>query len=314
MSSASNTAAAASNTAATTAAAASNTATEASIAEQKRATEAAIAEQKRQFDISQALQIQARDQARTDQMPWLNAGTTAVNRLANGLTPEGEFNNVPKFNFGYNQNADPGYGFRFDQGMRGLNASMAARGMGVSGANIKGAIDYGQGMGSQEYQNAFNRYTTGYNADLNAQNTLYNRVAGVAGTGGTAANQIASQGLGTASSMGAAGTNLANSISNSLISNAANTGNAYVTNAANIGNAYTTSAANTGNAAMAAAGIRNSAYGGAANLLGRMYGPSVASNPYGNAAAANLNPYNWGNVYGYGGGGTVPTTYDPNIP
>jgi hypothetical protein len=124
--------------------------------------------------------------------------------------------------------------------MRGVNASMAAKGMGLSGAGIKGATEFGQGMGSQEYNNAFNRYVTGFNANTGERNQLYNRYAGVAGTGQQAVGSVTAQGANMAG---------------------------------NIGNAYMTSAANTGNAAMAAAGQRQSAFGGAANVLGRMYGP-----------------------------------------
>jgi len=219
-----------------------------------RASDASIAEQRRQYDLN-----------RTDQAPYLAAGTESVNELAAGLRPGGRFASATPFDFRYDQNAGPGYGFRFDQGMRGVNASMAAKGMGISGAGIKGATEFGQGMGSQEYNNAFNRYLTGFNANTGERNQLYNRYAGVAGTGQTAANQI-----------GAQGANMAG----------------------NIGNAYMTSAANTGNAAMSAAGIRNSAYGGAANVLGRMYG----RNPYGVGQQLS-NQYGYDNVYGAGGGG-----------
>jgi hypothetical protein len=62
------------------------------------------------------------------------------------------------FDFQYDQNTDPGYGFRFAEGMKGLERSAAARGGLLSGATLKGITRYGQDMGSQEYQNAFNRY------------------------------------------------------------------------------------------------------------------------------------------------------------
>jgi len=220
-----------------------------------QASDASIAEQRRQYDLN-----------RIDQAPYLAAGTGAVNQLAAGLAPGGRFASATPFDFRYDQNADPGYGFRFDQGMRGVNASMAAKGMGISGAGIKGATEFGQGMGSQEYNNAFNRYVTGFNANTGERNQLYNRYAGVAGTGQQATNQIGAQGANMAS---------------------------------NIGNAYMSSAANTGNAAMAAAGIRNSAYGGAANVLGRMYGyggygrnpPSPTGNPSGYNTTAPYDPY-----------------------
>ena len=202
-----------------------------------RASEASIAEQCRQYDLN-----------REDQAPYLAAGTGAVNRLGAGVAAGGEFGATMPFDFQYDQNTDPGYGFRFAEGMKGLERSAAARGGLLSGATLKGITRYGQDMGSQEYQNAFDRYTTGFNANTGERNQLYNRYAGVAGTGQQAVGGVTAQGANMAS---------------------------------NIGNAYMTSAANTGNAAMAAAGQRTSAFGGAANMLGRIYGPQFAGG-YGN--------------------------------
>lgn len=193
-----------------------------------RASDASIAEQRRQYDLN-----------RTDQAPYLAAGTGAVNRLGAGVAAGGEFGAATPFDFRYDQNADPGTAFRLSEGVKALDRSAASRGGLLSGATLRGVQRYGQDLGSQEYNNAFNRYVTGFNANTGERNQLYNRLAGVAGTGQTAANQIGAQGANMAS---------------------------------NIGNAYMTSAANTGNAAMSAAGARNSAYGGAANVLGRMYG------------------------------------------
>lgn len=78
---------------------------------------------------------------------------------------------------------DPGYAFRMSEGMKALNNSMAARGMGVSGANIKGALRYGQDLGSQEYQNAFNRYQVNRSNQLNPLQSLM-------GAGQTSANTL----------------------------------------------------------------------------------------------------------------------------
>ena len=226
-----------------------------------QASAASIAEQRRQYDLSRA-----------DQAPYLAAGTTAVNRLGAGVAAGGEFGAVTPFDFRYDQNTDPGYGFRFSEGMKGLERSAAARGGLLSGATLKGITRYGQDMGSQEYQNAFNRYVTGFNANTGERNQLYNRLAGVAGTGQTAVNQI-----------GAQGANMAG----------------------NIGNAYMTSAANTGNAAMAAAGQRQSAFSGGANVLGRMYGNKGFSNPFGGNAEYNdynATPYQNDPIYAMSGG------------
>lgn len=52
---------------------------------------------------------------------------------------------------------DPGYAFRLAEGQKAIERSTAAsRGL-QSGAALKAAARYGQEMGSQEYQNAFNR-------------------------------------------------------------------------------------------------------------------------------------------------------------
>jgi hypothetical protein len=193
-----------------------------------RASDASVGEQRRQYDLN-----------RTDQAPFLTAGTGAVNRLAAGMAPGGEFSrSFSSEDFLANQ--DPGYGFRMSEGMKALDRSAASRGGLLSGATLKGAQQYGQGLASQEYQNAFNRYQTNRANQLNPLQSL------------------AGQGQTTATALGAAGSNMAS----------------------NIGNAYMTSAANTGNAAMSAAGIRNSAYGGAANVLGRMYGRTPMTDPY----------------------------------
>ena len=81
--------------------------------------------------------------------PFYDTGVNAMNNLAGqaAYTPAA-----------FNYQADPGYAFRFNEGMKGLNASAAASGGLISGNALKGAIDYGQAAGSQEYQNAYNRY------------------------------------------------------------------------------------------------------------------------------------------------------------
>lgn len=236
---------------------------------QRRASEAATAESRRQYDINQ-----------TNQAPYLQAGQSAVNRLGAGVTPGGEFGSATPFNFQYDPNSDPGTAFRMSEGMKALDRSAAARGGLLSGATLKGAQRYGQDLGSQEFQNAFNRYLTGFNANDAQRTGVYNRLAGVAGTGQNAANQVGAQGANYASTVGNIGMN---------------------------------SAANIGNAGMAAQGFRNSAYGGAANALARLYGPQRGQDQYGggydpyrNAALANQQ-YGSGNVYGFGGGGQMPT-------
>lgn len=100
--------------------------------------------------------------------PWRTAGTTAVNQLSAMTQPGGaatkEFSYAP-----FSYTADPGYAFRMKEGLNAMNATAAARGGLISGNALKAGQVYGQEMGSQEYQNSFNRYLSNYG---NAQNTF----------------------------------------------------------------------------------------------------------------------------------------------
>ena len=82
--------------------------------------------------------------------------------------------------------ADPGYAFRLQEGLKALDRSAAARGGLLSGATLKGAQRYGQELGSQEFTNAFNRYQLERQARLNPLQSL-------AGMSQTAANTMSNQ-------------------------------------------------------------------------------------------------------------------------
>lgn len=81
----------------------------------------------------------------------------------------------------------PGYEFRLGEGQKAIERSAAARGNQLSGAALKGLTRYGQDFASNEFQNAYNR-------DLANRQTTYNMLAGVSGTGQTAATNIAQMG------------------------------------------------------------------------------------------------------------------------
>jgi hypothetical protein len=135
--------------------------------------------------------------------PFREAGITALNKLvplATEYTP-----------FGMDQfQADPGYSFRMSEGMKGLERSAAARGGLLSGATLKGIQRFGQDLGSQEYQNAFNRYQTERQARLNPLQSL-------AGVGQTTSQQL-----------GAAGTQMAGNVGNLITGGAAARASGYV--------------------------------------------------------------------------------------
>lgn len=69
---------------------------------------------------------------------------------------------------------DPGYQFRMAQGTNALDRSAAARGMLNSGAQQKALVGYGQGLASEELNNAFNRVGAVQNNSQQAANALAN--------------------------------------------------------------------------------------------------------------------------------------------
>lgn len=134
------------------------------------------------------LQQKQYEQTRQDQMPWMQAGQTALN----ALTPLAM--NYKPFDMNTFQQ-DPGYQFRMDQGLKSLERSAAARGGLISG-NTGGALqNYGQGLASQEYQNAFNRYQAERQAQLGPLQSL-------AGVGQTTAQQLGASGAANANAIG----------------------------------------------------------------------------------------------------------------
>ena len=100
--------------------------------------------------------------------PFVDKGTAALNKLAEMTEPGGRLTKDFEYQ-PFNYQADPGYAFRMKEGLNAMNATAAARGGLISGNALKAGQVYGQEMGSQEYQNSFNRYLQNY---ANAQNTF----------------------------------------------------------------------------------------------------------------------------------------------
>ena len=151
------------------------------------------------------------------QKPWLQAGENALTRLSTGLQPGGEFGT--KFS-ATNWQEDPGYAFRLKEGNRALNQAAAARGGLISGNALKAAERYGQEMGSQEYQNAFNRYYREREAMLNPLQSL-------AGVGQTTAQSLGGAAQAYGQSAGALASATGASSANSLLAQGQARASAY---------------------------------------------------------------------------------------
>jgi hypothetical protein len=143
---------------------------------------------------AQALQKQMFEQQVAGQEPFRQAGLTGQNRLMEylGLGGNAGAAGYGKYgrDFGMSDfQADPGYAFRLGEGQKALDRSAAARGGLISGGALKAATRYGQDMGSQEYQNAYNRYQTNRTNQLQPLGNLMASGQSAASNQGSAAGQ-----------------------------------------------------------------------------------------------------------------------------
>lgn len=149
--------------------------------------------------------------------PYRTTGTEAMNRLAAMTQLGGEFY-APFSQTDFKE--DPGYAFRFREGMKGLNANAAARGGLISGNALRAATAYGQEMGSQEYGNAFNRYYTERANRMDPLKFLSAQgqaaVAGQAANIGTSAANTANLTTGAANAQAAGMIGSANAYTNAI--------------------------------------------------------------------------------------------------
>lgn len=139
----------------------------------------AAAAQESAAERAMRLQREMWEQQRSDMAPWHNGGRTTLGDLM-GLMQSGEFDK----SFDPSQIAnDPGYRFRMAEGQRALERSASARGMLNSGAALKSLARYGQGVASDEYNNAWNRHRAG-------QMDRFGRLSTLAGYGQNAAQSM----------------------------------------------------------------------------------------------------------------------------
>jgi len=155
---------------------------------------AALLEQQ-SADKQLALQREIWEKQQADYKPYLEQGTYGINTLGSLMkSGSGQLNN-PFDTYlaskglagGQFDTSNPAYQFQLKQGQQALDRSSAARGMGASGAQMKAAQQYGQGLASQEYDKQYNRASSEFG-------DYFNRLAGLAQGGQQAAGSMAQAG------------------------------------------------------------------------------------------------------------------------
>lgn len=158
------------------------------------------------------VQQDAYAQMRGDLAPYRVAGEQGTNMLMAALP---ELTSQIKLDQAWLEQ-QPGYQFALKQGQKGVTNSAAARGLGSSGAALKGAASFATGLADQTYQNQFAN-------EMAQRDARFNRLMGTAQLGGNAAattgsgalttgQQVANNLIGGAAAQGAGLTGGANAL------------------------------------------------------------------------------------------------------
>lgn len=140
--------------------------------------------------------------------PWLTAGKGALSNLTALTSTPGQGLLTPwtqQFTAPTAAEAAqyPGYQFGLQQGEGALQNSAAARGSLQSGNTQEALNNYAQQYAQNDYTNVYNQaqqqYQQNYGIFENNQTNEYNRLAGISGTGQTAATTLGTEGQQAAS-------------------------------------------------------------------------------------------------------------------
>ncbi|MCA8087500.1 hypothetical protein [Burkholderia cenocepacia] len=229
------------------------------------------------------LQNKQWEQTQKNLKPFMDLGTSAINPLLSAMGYNVTKNDDGTYTFGSTDPnnplqqrftaptadqaaATPGYQFTLDQGLKSVQNSAAARGLGTSGAALKGASTYATGLANSTYNDIFNRALQTFNTNYSSAANNVNRLSSLVGNGQNAAA--------TNGSLGAAA---AGNIGNTLMSGA----NAQASGAIGGANALTSALGGIGNSALTYGLLNNNAGGGSSISPWSIARANMSSDPIG---------------------------------
>jgi hypothetical protein len=166
------------------------------------------------------------NQIQQNEQPYMTLGSNTAGTLGSQLSTLTQPFNMTQAQL----EQTPGYQFNLSQGLQGVQNSASARGLGVSGAALKGAANYASGLADNTYQNQFNNYQTN-------NNNAFNKLLAVTGLGQNAASQTGQQGIAST----AAANNYLTSGANAAAAGTVGSANALSSGLNNASNALLTS-------------------------------------------------------------------------
>lgn len=118
------------------------------------------------------------DLTRKDLAPYRKVGAKGINLLTKRI---GDLTAPITLDQAFLEKT-PGYQFARTQGLKAVQSGAAARGLGSSGAALKGAADFATGLADQTFGQQFSR-------ELAQREAAFNKLLGVTGVGAGAATQ-----------------------------------------------------------------------------------------------------------------------------
>lgn len=141
------------------------------------------------------------DTTRGDLQPYNTAGQNALSSLGTRLDSLSQDVAPIKMDQATLEQT-PGYQFNLSQGLKSVQNSAAARGLGSSGAALKGAGTFATGLADSTFQNQFNNSLSNANLGLASRQQSFNQLLGVSQLGESAGAQTGDYGTRTAQSVG----------------------------------------------------------------------------------------------------------------
>jgi hypothetical protein len=165
------------------------------------ATTMAANKQAKSADHAADLQTQQWQTTQDNLKPYMDLGSDYIPNLKNALS-----NPILTQQFTAptaDQAAQtPGYQFTLGQGLKSVQNSAAARGLGTSGAALKGASGYATGLADSTYNDVYNRALQTFQTNYSSAANNVNRLQSVVSNGQNAAATNGSLGAASAGNIG----------------------------------------------------------------------------------------------------------------
>lgn len=139
-------------------------------------------------------------QTREDLSPYRDAGKNALDQI-NGAMANPLLSTAFKPPTAAEAAATPGYQFTLDQGLKAAQNSASARGLGASGAALKGASTFATGLADSTYNDVYNRSLGAFKTNYGMASDNVNRLLGVATLGQNAAANTGTAGVQTSNTV-----------------------------------------------------------------------------------------------------------------